>query len=191
MTDDLLTNEFSRVFNLELTQKAGTKVEYVANDQERDALAKRFSIPSVSELKADCEFRKLSQKDVGHYKLSMHLKAKVVQECVLTLNEISESIEETFLIIFQMDKKSEKDDELPKEIEFEAHEEDIELIYDKEVDAGEYIAEYLSLSMNPYPRQENVASDELGYKIFKEEDVIEEPEKKNPFSVLKDLKHKT
>ena len=108
MTEDKVENEFSRIFNLELTQKSGTKVEYVANEQE-------------------CE----------------------------------------------------------------AHEEDIEVILDKEIDAGEYIAEYLSLSINPYPRQDNVTREELGHKIITEEDVNSEPEKKNPFSVLKDLKHKT
>lgn len=191
MTEDHLENEFSRIFNLELTQKSGTKVEYVANDQECEALARRFSIPKVIELKADCEFRKLSQRDIGDYKLSVHKKAKIIQRCVMTLNEINESIEERFSIIFQIQMKPVKADDLPKEIEFEAHEEDIEVISDKEIDAGEYIAEYLSLSMNPYPRQDNVTSDELGHKIFTEDDVANEPEKENPFSVLKDLKHKT
>lgn len=191
MTEDKVENEFSRIFNLELTQKSGTKVEYVANEQECEALARRFSIPRILELKADCEFRKLSQKEIGDYKLSVHLKAKIIQKCVMTLNDVNESIEENFLIIFQMEKRSKKADDLAKEIEFEAHEEDIEVILDKEIDAGEYIAEYLSLSINPYPRQDNVTREELGHKIITEEDVNSEPEKKNPFSVLKDLKHKT
>ena len=184
-------NEFSRLFNLELTQKYGTKIEYVANEQECEALASRFLIPRVYELRANCEFRKLSQKDFGDYKLSVNKKAKIIQKCVITLNELNKLIEEDFSIIFKIQKNPDKIEDLTKEVEFEVHEEDVEMITDKTIDVGEYIAEYLSLSMEPYPRQENVKGNELGYKIISEVNAISEEKKANPFSVLKELKHKT
>ena len=187
----MIENEFSRIINLELITKAGTNIEYVANDQECENLAKRFSIPKVVAVNADCQFRKLSQKDVGDYRLSVHMKAELIQRCVVTLDDINESIDEKFFIIFQNQTKGKNDADVPVAIDFDAREEDIEVINDKEIDVGEYIAEYLSLSMNLYPRQATATGSELGHKIIAEDEVSLEPETKNPFNVLKDLKHKT
>ncbi len=184
-------NEFSRLFNLELTQKSGTKIEYEANERECEALARRFLIPTILELRANCVFSKLSQKDFGDYRLSVHKTAKIIQKCVITLNELNESIEEKFSIIFKMHVNQDKIEGLAKEVDFEVHDEDVEIILDKTIDAGEYIAEYLSLSMQSYPRQENAKGNELGYKIISEEDIVSDKEKENPFNILKDLKHNT
>ncbi|MCP5382186.1 MAG: DUF177 domain-containing protein [Kordiimonadaceae bacterium] len=191
MTDARIENEFSRIFNLDLIKKNGSEVEYKATDEECKNLAIRFSIPKVVSLSARCILKKLEDKLFGDYSLFVEMEAEVIQQCVLTLDDVSESIKENFSIIFKRISLSEEAEGLSKEIDFDADEEDIVIIHDKEVDIGEYIAEYLSLAMNPYPRREDIDRDKLGYALVTEDHLNSIPEKKNPFEVLKDLKHKT
>ncbi|MEZ5757161.1 MAG: DUF177 domain-containing protein [Emcibacteraceae bacterium] len=191
MTDSEIENEFSRLFNLELIKKDGSKVEYSATEEEGEKLAERFSIPAVISLNARCELKKLDEKIFGDYSLHVEMEAEIIQQCVMTLEDVNESIKENFSIIFKRISSSEVEDAQSKEIDFDAEEEDIVFIHDKVVDIGEYIAEYLSLSMNPYPRREDIDRDKLGYKLVTDDQLNTIPEKKNPFEVLKDLKHKT
>ncbi|HPF46425.1 MAG: DUF177 domain-containing protein [Alphaproteobacteria bacterium] len=191
MTDTGVENEFSRIFNLDLIKKNGSEVEYSANEEECKKLAERFSIPGVVRLNARCELKKLDEKLIGDYSLYVEMDAEIIQQCVMTLEDVSESIKENFSIIFKRISLSEVNDAQSKEIDFDADEEDIVFIHHKEIDIGEFIAEYLSLSMNPYPRREDIDRNKLGYVLATEDQLNTNPEKKNPFEVLKDLKHKT
>jgi len=182
-------NEFSRDFNLDLIKKNGSKVSLEASAEECEALANRFSIVKISSLKAHCHLEKLLRKDVGDYRLSVKMKSKIVQQCVISLNDINESIEEEFSIIFINEQQKEENSRENRVIDFEVDDLDLEIIDTPNVDLGEYIAEYLSLSMSSYPRHTQVTGEELGAKILQEDDVINEPEKKNPFNVLESLKH--
>lgn len=191
MPDSQIENEFSRVQGLEAITKLGTIIEIEATDDERARLAHRFALPSIAHLKAKCVLKKQSQKERGDYKLLVQMDAEVSQRCVMTLEEVSESINEEFSIIFQIDQSEDDGNVESKEVDIDVEEDDVEIIKNTEIDIGEFIAEYLSLSLNPYPRQKNVHGGELGIKILSEDEVSEQIEKKNPFSVLKDLKHKT
>ncbi len=186
-------NEFSRIFNLDLIKKIGTELVLEASALECEQLAKRFSIPQVIHINAKCILKKLSQKDVGDYCLKVSMNAKVIQQCVVTLNHINESINEDFSIIFLQKSKNKakikENEEEKKIIEFEFEDADLEMITQSEVDLGEYVAEYLSLSMSSYPRQSEVSQDELGFKILNEGEEKELIDKKNPFNVLASLKH--
>lgn len=184
-------NEFSRVFNLDLVEKKATEEQIEATREECHLLAKRFSIIDVVSLNASCVLKRRKQKEVGDFLLSINMEAEIVQGCVMTLKNVHESIHESFSIIFQINSiKCDKNDEC-KEVFFNIDDEDIEYIEDKEIDLGEYVAEYLSLYMNAYPRQSDVKGKELGYKILTEDDVTDEPKKENPFAVLEELKHYT
>lgn len=191
MSESHTENEFSRVHNLELIQKSGTVVELAADGDECTRLAQRFAILSIACLKARCILKKQAQKERGDFKLTVHMDAAVSQRCVMTLEEVGESIIEEFSIIFQIDRADDDETIQSKEVDIDVEEDDIEIIKDMEIDVGEFIAEYLALSLNPYPRQESVQGTELGVKIMSENEISTQPEKKNPFSVLKDLKHKT
>lgn len=184
-------NEFSRVFNLDLIEKKATEKYIEADHEECKMLAKRFSIVEVTKLRAKCILKRRKQKDVGDFLLKVKMDAKVVQRCVLTLGNVPESIDEEFSIILRkMPHKTIKDDE-GVEVTINIDDDDVELVEGREVDVGEYVAEYLSLYMNTYPRLDEVKGKELGFKILSEDEVNDEPEKKNPFAVLKDLKHNT
>mgnify|MGYP001569292237 CR=1 FL=1 len=184
-------NEFSRFFNLDLVEKRATEEKIEASSEECHLLAKRFSIIEVVSLKASCVLNRRKQKEAGDFLLRVNMEAEIVQSCVMTLNNVHESIHENFSIIFQISAiKCDENDE-SKEVFFNIDDEDIEYIEDKEIDLGEYVAEYLSLYMNAYPRQSDVKGKELGYKILTEDDVSDEPKKENPFAVLEELKHNT
>ncbi len=189
MTENII-NEFSRLFNLGLIKKNRKHVSLEATKMECQLLARRFSIPGIISIKAECYLSRLTNKEKGDFLLEADLSAKINQNCVLTLEEIEENIRENFKIIFKDNTKEDIIDDM-HQVEFELDEDDIVYVEDMEVDLGEYIAEYLSLSINPYPKKDNVDASELGYKILKEDDLVSDSEKVNPFSVLKDLKHKT
>lgn len=185
-----VTNEFSRPFNLELIKKSGKHVSLEATEVEREHLAKRFSIPGIASLKARCYLSRLPNKEKGDFLLEADFTAKIIQNCVLTLEEVEENIKEKFTVIFKDNPKKDHIDDM-HEVEFELEDDDIVYLEDMEIDLGEYIAEYLSLSINPYPKKDNASTNELGYKVLSENEFVGEPERENPFSVLKDLKHKT
>lgn len=181
--------EFSRPYNLDLIKKSGSNVAFEASENERSRLAARFNIVGVSALHADCNLRKMKQKEKGDYLLEVSFSAKIIQECILTLDEIEQDIEDNFSIIFKEVQDTKTDIDEHREVEFELEEEDIEYIDNRVVDIGEYVAEYLSLAINPYPRKANADASTLGHKIKNEDDVNKEPKRENPFNVLKNLKH--
>lgn len=187
MNKDNTLNEFSRTFNLELVEKKATEINIEATSNECLLLAKRFSIIEIHSLKANCILTKRRQKEIGDYLLRVKMEAEVTQACVMTLNNVHESINEEFSIIFQKNGLLKDKNIESQEVVFNIDDDDIEFIDDKEVDVGEYVAEYLALFMNSYPRQDEIKGDEIGYAVLSEDEVIEEAEKKNPFAVLKEL----
>lgn len=191
LTQDNTLNEFSRILNLDLVEKKATVKVIEATKEECQLLAKRFSIVGVVSLSAKCTLNRRKQKEVGDFLLRVDMAAKIVQSCVMTLNDVHESINEKFSIILQKaPQKVDKNDE-NVEVSFDIDDDDIELIENKDVDVGEYVAEYLSLYMDTYPRLSGAEGEELGYKVLKEDEIKEELKTKNPFAVLKDLKHNT
>ncbi|MBT5187723.1 MAG: DUF177 domain-containing protein [Kordiimonadaceae bacterium] len=184
-----IENEFSHNFNLELIKKNGSKESLKASFDECAALAKRFSIVKINSLSAECHLEKLLRKDVGDYRLSVKMKSEIVQQCVISLKDVNESIEEEFSIIYMHEQQADEDSQEKRTINFEVDDLDLEIIDNLNVDIGEYVAEYLSLSMSSYPRHAEVTGNELGAKILQEEDVVSEKESKNPFNVLESLKH--
>ena len=184
-------NEFSRVLDLNLVEKKATEKKIEASHEECHLLAKRFSIIDVVSLKAGYVLNRRKQKEVGDFLLRVNMEAEILQSCILTLNNVQESIHESFSIIFQINSINCDVNDEGKEVFINIDDEDIEYIEDMEVDLGEYVAEYLSLYMNAYPRQSDLKGKELSYKILTEDDVTDEPKKENPFAVLEELKHNT
>lgn len=184
----LVENELYRPFNFDLIKKIGTEIIIEATIDECELLAKRFSIPKINFMKARCFLKKLPQKNKGDYHLNVEMNADIIQHCVMTLNDVPEKINESYSIVFLRKEKTD-DQEEEKIIDFEYEDIDIELINGNEVDLGIYIAEYLSLFMKSYPRQNDVKGDELGVHILNESAAKERKDKKNPFSVLESLKY--
>lgn len=128
----------------------GLEVTVQANDAECAALAARMQVPAI--LSLHCRFR-LSRSAVQNIEASGRLHARVVQTCVVSLDDFESSVEEDFTVRFvpvgqesdAMDPAAE--DEIPFE--------------DGVLDLGEAAAEQLGLALDPYPRQPGVALPEF------------------------------
>lgn len=178
--------EFSRPVDVTSLGAKGRHFKFQATEVEKRALARRYSVLSVGDLDAEC---KIAPARKGSFKLDATFRASVVQACGISLDSVEDKISGKFTLVLQY--SSRQTGKETTEIDFSPDEEDTELLQSNLFDVGEMIAQHLSLEIDPYPRKQDVTGEELGQKIVKEEDLILEPEKKNPFAALKSLKHKT
>lgn len=89
-------NEFSRAIDLErilkkATRQRGYQTEITATQEECEALAKRFSLPSLASLEADLSVsREMVQ---GGVQVEGTVKATLTRKCVRTNDDFTEDIE--------------------------------------------------------------------------------------------------
>ncbi len=123
----------------------------------------------------------------GGWQIAGTFTAIVRQECVVSLEPFEEGLEETFVVRYLPQKALtayEKDDEV---MVGEVTDEDPpELLPSSGIDIGELAVEYLSLSLDPYPRKPGADKSPIP-----RENSLSSAPKENPFSVLKDLKKTT
>ncbi|RZI46598.1 YceD family protein [Candidatus Finniella inopinata] len=167
--------ELSRLVNLERLHKKNLLYSLKATPSEAAALAQRFGVVSIDKLKMEYAIESGHTAYKGYY-LTGSLQAEVIQSCVVSLKEVPESVDSRFS--FHVVDQRYQDET------FHDHEDDdIEFSIEDVVDLGEISAQYLSLSLNPYPRA-SADSDQL---IVDSEN--SPPSKKpNPFAILKSLK---
>ena len=137
------TNEFVRLVKPRALP-AGT-MEVEANEAERAALAKRFSITAIHALTARVDF---SEKDDAVI-ASGTFSATLEQPCAVTRDDFTYDITEDFSLRFVPAGRM---GEYEEDAEFELTEEDLdEIEYEGETfDLGEAIAQELGLAIDPY-----------------------------------------
>ncbi|MBL4801464.1 MAG: DUF177 domain-containing protein [Emcibacter sp.] len=182
--------EFSRPIDVSRILAKGRQCKFEATEQERVALAERYAVLRIKRLDVECFIIPLGGKGrKKRYKLDGTFKASIVQECSISLDSIKVNISSEFAIILQPELSAYRSEST--EVEFNYDEEDVEFLIADVIDVGEMVAQHLSLEIPAYPRRKGATGTELGQKIIKEKDFLLESEKKNPFDVLKSLKHKT
>lgn len=164
--------ELMRVVNLERIYNDKAYYVVIASKEECERLAKRFNLVAVESLEARYEIDP-AKTSRGGYHLRGKLHGAVVQSCVVTLAPVREAVD-TDIDLQVVDKRYEDLDPLDPELE-----EDFEYSIQDEIDLGEITAQYLSLSLNPYPRAPDVDANKV---------LGEFQDKKNPFAVLEKLK---
>lgn len=125
--------------------RVGSTYKLAPDAAQRDAIAKRLKIESVDAFEATLTL-KAGRGD--HIIVNGKIVADVVQSCVVSLEPVPAHIEETFEVIF-----SETASALE---EFNPHDdsEAPEPIENGKIDLGELAVQYLSLSLEPFPRKE-------------------------------------
>ncbi|WP_236672315.1 DUF177 domain-containing protein [Croceicoccus sp. YJ47] len=150
-------------------QADGRIVEITAKPEERTALAKRFGIVSLDSLVA----RLSLEIDGGVVEARGQLSAAATQACAVSGEDLRTKISEPLHFRFVPATS-----QMPDEIELEADELD-EIPYDgDQFDLGEAVAQSVALAIDPFatgPDADRVR-DAVG---------LEEPERENPFAVLK------
>lgn len=173
-----VTQEFSRLYSPEDLEEGTTQLQLVANDMERDALAKRFGLMALSHLSADITL--IREPDPAQpIIMSAQIRGMVVQECVVSLVPISSVIEERIDCAFAPNDGP-KSNKLVIDIAPDG-EDPPEPIIDGHFDVGGLIAEHFGLCIEAFPRDEGAKFNAPAMSSDKDE------AEENPFSVLKKL----
>jgi uncharacterized metal-binding protein YceD (DUF177 family) len=140
------TPEFSRPLALDRVGPAMLAIDVTATEAECSALAGRLGVPELHALA--CRFR-LRRVGSGRIAAEGDLRARLVRECVLSLDLFETEQTEAFRVIFvpagteDDDPDPESDDEIPYE--------------GAAIDLGETAAEQLALVLDPYPHKPGAA----------------------------------
>jgi uncharacterized metal-binding protein YceD (DUF177 family) len=160
--------ELSRLHRIDGLPKAGATVAVVATPEECAAVAGRIGIPALRSLVA--KFR-LHPVEGGAIAATATFSARLVRECVVSLEEFETTQRESFRLRF-VPAGMESDDQDP--------ESDDEIAFDGGmIDLGEVVVEQLALDLDPFPRTEGAMLPNDG-----------EPVVMSPFAALAALRAK-
>lgn len=171
------TPEFSYIVDLNRIPVSGMKLDLRADAEQCKALADRFDLPAIYELSAHLSFKRVNS---GRVRLEAAFKAEIEQVCVVSLEPFAQKVEDSFSMVFVQENASSL---RLNEIDLDMGEEDeAEYPENGKIDAGEIVAESLSLALDPFPRAPGAVFRQNAEKAAKED--------KNPFAVLEKLKFK-
>ena len=168
-------SEFSREFDVR--QVEGKQVRIEATEAERAALAQRFGLVRIDSLEAEALLSRAGERAV---EAGGTLKARFVQACAVSAEDLPVSVEEPLFFRFVPEATAHEPDE---EVEIDAEDCD-EIEYSgTHFDLGEAVAQSLALAIDPFltgPEAEE-ARRAAG---------IGTPEDQGPFAALKGMKLK-
>jgi len=153
----------------------GERIDLVADEAERSAIARRLGLSSIGRLEAHA----CLDRDGENVRTTGRLVAALDQSCVVTGDPVAAHVDEPFEILF-----------VPEPPPSGGHDEEIGLgesdcdtvFHDgAAIDLGGAIADTLALSLDPYPR--SAAAD----AALKEAGIMTE-EQASPFAVLAKLR---
>ena len=169
-----MTDRFAHQLRLDQIRD-GERLDLVADESERAAIAKRLGLPSIDRLEAHVTLAKTGNV----VRASGRLGASLDQNCVVTNDPVPAHIDEPFEMVFMPEPAETSPDE-----EIELGESDCDVVfYDgAAIDLGTAIADTLALGLDPYPRSAGADA------ALKEAGVLTE-EQASPFAALAKLKN--
>lgn len=169
--------EFSCLIRVDHIPAAGITVDLAAKPAELTALADRFGLLAMTELRATVILKAMAGG--GLIRVDGEFLAQVVQACVVTLEPVPATIEESFSLTYGAIET----DANGAEIELSLDEEDPpDPIVDGCIDLGEAVAEHVALALDPFPRKPGSAFDGA------DPEPVEEEKRPSPFAVLAQLR---
>jgi uncharacterized metal-binding protein YceD (DUF177 family) len=179
-------SEIERLVDLERMGPSGAALEIAPGDSERAALAKRFGFLGLPAFSARVTVDRRAGDQIV---VEGRLRGRIVQACVLTLDPVTQDLDETFRIVFKPDMADDRDPESGEAV-LNSRADAPEPLMGNVLDVGEIVAEQLSLAADPYPRRP-------GAKL---EDVLPKPrhggrkgqpeQRRHPFAGLAALRDK-
>jgi uncharacterized metal-binding protein YceD (DUF177 family) len=133
--------------------ETGRRVDLVADDKAREAIAKAMGLNALPRLEAGFD---LTRHGSGGVRVSGRVAATVVQNCVVTLEPVESAIDEAVDLTFQPEAAAGNpaggfhalDAEDPPDA-----------LHDGSVDLGAVATEFMLLGIDPYPRKPGVVFD--------------------------------
>lgn len=156
--------------------RSGDRLDLVADDAERSAIAERLGLESLRRLDAHATLA----RDGDTVRAEGRISAALEQSCVVTGDPVPAHVDEPFAILFVPEPTDGSPDE-----EIELAEEDCDVVFYEggAIDLGTAIADTLALALDPYPRSAGAEA------ALKDAGVISEAEA-GPFAALAQLKSK-
>src|SRR5215203_7075865 len=93
-------SEIERFVDLDRMGPSGAALEIAPSDNERAALAKRFGFLGLPAFSARVT---IDRRPGGRVVVEGRLRGKIVQACILTLDPVTQDLDETFRIVFKQD----------------------------------------------------------------------------------------
>ncbi len=154
--------EFSRPLAIEKIPSSGMEQQLVAKADERDELAQRFGLLELPKLEATLTIHPVRADQT--IEVTGSFAADVLQQCVVTLEPITNHIEHELKVLYAASELLEGGAG-PSDL----NEEDMEPILDGSIDLGELVAQNLGIVLDPYPRKPGVGYVEVVYGEEKQE----------------------
>ena len=154
----------------------GDRIDLIADEKERCAIAERLDLPSLSRLEAHAVLTRTGEIVRAEGRLSASLE----QSCVVTNEPVPAMVDEPFALLFMPEPTPASPDD---EIELGAEDCDVVFYNGGSIDIGTAVADSLALSLDPYPRSAGADA------ALKEAGVLNE-EEAGPFAALAQLKAK-
>lgn len=150
-------SELERVVDLDRMGPAGAALDIVATDSERAALAKRFGFLGLPAFSARVT---VDRRPGGQIVVEGRLRGKLLQACVLTLEPVTQQLDDAFRIVFKQNMADELDPDSGEAV-VSAQADAPEPLEGPTLDIGEIVAEQLSLAADPYPRKAGVTLEDV------------------------------
>ena len=150
-------SEIERIVDIDRMGPTGTALDISPIDSERAALAKRFGFVGLPALSARVT---VDRKTGGLIAVEGRLRGRIVQNCILTLDPVTQELDESFRLLFKPDFAEERDPESGEAL-VSAQPDAPEPLTSRLLDVGEIVAEQLSLAAEPYPRRPGVKLEDV------------------------------
>lgn len=138
--------EFCREVAVEPWPRGGITVEVEADPAERRALARRFDLLELRQLRGHGRLERPAAEEIC---LDGWLEAELSQACVISLEPVPAAIREPVRRRYRRDVAA---------AEPPAADDELEPLIGGRIDVGETFAEALGLALDPYPHAEGAAA---------------------------------
>jgi uncharacterized metal-binding protein YceD (DUF177 family) len=167
-----MTDRFAQQLRLDQLRD-GERLNLVADDAERAAIAKRLDLASLDRLEAHVCLERTGEV----IRATGRLLASLDQSCVVTGDPVAAHVDEALALTFVPEPVAGPDDEV------ELGEGDLDIVFHdgSAIDLGSALADTLALSLDPYPRSAGADA------ALKEAGVLSE-EQAGPFAMLAKLR---
>src|SRR5215211_9152651 len=98
--DNKSKSEIERLVDLDRMGPSGAALEITPSDSERAALARRFGFLGLPAFSARVT---VDRRPGGQVVVEGRLRGKIVQACILTLDPVTQDLDDTFRIVFKQD----------------------------------------------------------------------------------------